>query len=192
LAIRSRCEEIDVSSLLPSKTVLRVHSSAKLRGLSRSMGKHGLIVPIINNSEYVIVDNNARVEIARRFGWQTITVICFEHLTDEDLRLYAIAANKIPAEATWDLDALPRGFKSIEIATLNIDLPLSGFSIPEIDTMRGTYHAVLLNDLVDNFPALPSGTTVVSQLGDLWQLKSHRLLCGATNPAVIATLMGDA
>jgi len=191
-AVRSRCEKISFSALRPPKIVLRAHSRAKLRTLSRSMQKHGLITPIIVNTEGVIVDGNVRAESARRLGWVTITVIRFEHLTDEELRLYAIAANKMPAEATWDLDALRRELESIEVAMPNIDLTLSGFSVPEIDSMRGAYHAASLNDLVDDVPALPAGTAAVSQLGDLWQLKNHRLLCGdATDPAVIASLMGD-
>ena len=111
------------------------------------MQKHGLITPIIVNTECVIVDGNARVEAARQLGWETITVIRVEHLTDEDLRLYAIAANKMPAEAAWDLDALRRELESIEVAMPNIDLTLSGFSVPEIDSMRGAYHAASLNDL---------------------------------------------
>lgn len=192
-AVLPQCEEVGLSSLSPPPAVLRVHSGAKMRTLTRSIQKLGLMSPIIINSKGVIIDGNARVGAARKLGWTTITAIRVLHATDEDLRVYAVAANKLAADVTWDFNALRLELEALESAVPDIDLTLTGFSIPEIDTMRGAYAAATLNDLVDDIPPPLSGSAPVSQVGDLWNLKGHRALCGdATDPAVLATLMEDA
>jgi DNA modification methylase len=156
-----------------------------------SVLKSSLISPIIINGAGVIVDGHARVTVARRLEWTHIAAIQVEHLSDEDLRLYAIAANRMPADATVDLDALRRELEEIEIAVPRIDLTLSGYSVPEIDAMRGTFRAAELNDLVDDIPDPPAAGSAVSEVGDLWRLKDHLLLCGdSTDPSVIAMVMG--
>jgi DNA modification methylase len=97
----------------------------------------------------------------------------------------------MPADATVDLDALRRELEEIEIAVPRIDLTLSGYSVPEIDAMRGTFRAAELNDLVDDIPDPPAAGSAVSEVGDLWRLKDHLLLCGdSTDPSVIAMVMG--
>jgi DNA modification methylase len=183
---------VPLGSLKPAAVILRSHSQAKRRTLLRSVAKNGLINPIIINAVSVIVDGHARVEIARELGWKTVTAIRVEHLSDEDLRLYAIAANKMPADAMWNMDALRLELESIELALPKIDLTLSGFSTPEIDTMRGAYEAAKFNDLDDDLPTPPVSGTATSRSGDLWELGVHRLIDGdATDPHVLARVMGD-
>jgi DNA modification methylase len=192
VAVNSKCEQLPLASAKPAVTKLRAHSAAKIRTLAASVSKNGLITPIIVNKSGVIVDGHARVEVARRLGWTDITAIRVEHLTDEDLRLFAIAANKLPADATWDMDVLRRELESIELALPAVDLTLSGFSVPEIDSLRGAYAAAQLNDLVDDLPEVAPPDAAVSRTGDLFLLKGHRLVCGdATDADVLAQLMGE-
>lgn len=192
VVVHPLCEQVLLSSILPAARKLRAHSAAKLDRLERSLAKNGIITPIILNSADVIVDGHARVEVARRLGWTHVAAIRVSHLSDEDLRVYAIAANKMPSDATLDFDALRRELEDLELALPNIDLTLSGYSVPEIDSMRGSFTAAQLTDLVDDVPLAPAPDTAVTIVGDLWQLGAHRLLCGdATDPAVITLLMGD-
>ncbi len=192
VAVHPQCGQVLLSAIMPAARKLRAHSADKLGRLERSLAKNSIITPIIINAAGVIVDGHARVEVARRLGWTHITAIRVAHLTDEDLRIYAIGANKWPADATLDLDALRRELEELELAIPNIDLTLTGYSVPEIDAMRGAFTASQLNDLVDDVPALPAPDSAVSGLGDQFLLKGHRLICGdAKDPAVIAQLMGD-
>jgi ParB-like chromosome segregation protein Spo0J len=168
VAVNSKCEQLPLASVKAAATKLRTHSAAKMATLTASVSKNGLIAPIIVNASCVIVDGHARVEAARRLGWSEITAIHVEHLSDEDLRLFAIAANILPADATWDIDALRRELEAIELALPTIDLTLSGLSVPEIDSMRGAYAAALLNDLIDDVPEVAAGQAAVSRVGDLF------------------------
>lgn len=192
VAVHPRCEQVPLASITPAPRRLRAHSADKLARLERSLLKNSIITPIIINAAGVIVDGHARVEVARRLGWTHIAAIRVAHLTDEDLRVYAIAANKMPADATLDIDALRQELEEIELAIPNIDLTLTGYSVPEIDAMRGAFNAAQLNDLVDDVPAMPLAGAAVSVIADLWHLKGHRLLCAdATSLEAIARLMGD-
>ncbi len=192
VAVHPQCEQVLLSSISPAARKLRTHSADKLDRLERSVAKKGILSPIITNSAGVIVDGHARVEVTRRLGWTHIAANRVLHLSDEDLRVFAMAANKMPADATLDLDALRRELEELELALPNIDLTLTGYSAPELDAMRGAFTAAQLNDLVDDVPEIPEPDAAVTVPGDQYHLKGHRLLCGdATDPAVIAELMGD-
>lgn len=189
-SIRPRCEDVSLELLKPAARKLRSHSRAKLATLERSMSKKSQLDPITINAANVIVDGHARVEVARRLGWSTITAVRVEHLTDEDLRLYAIAANKLAEDVQWDADALRLELEEIEASLPQIDLTLSGYSVPQIDSMRGAYRASEYNDL-DDVPQPTAKEEAVTEPGDIWELGPHRLICGdATEVAVLEALMG--
>ena len=191
-AVQPKSEQVLLTSLAAPAAKLRIHSRAKRASMVRQLEKFGQIEPIVVNAVGVIVHGNARVEAARELGWTHIAAVRVEHLTDEDLRLYAIAANKLPSDAEWDLSQVRSELEALEAAVPNIDLSLTGFSTPEIDTLRGAYEASSMNDLVDDVPAQPAGESAISRSGDLWQLGEHRLICGdALEPATLASLMGD-
>ena len=169
-AIHPKCEQVPLADLKPAARRIRAHSADKLARLERSLLKGGLISPVIINEAGVIVDGHARITVAQRLGWTHISAIQVKHLSDEDLRLYAIAANRMPADATIDLDALRLELEEIELSLPRIDLTLSGYSMPEVDSMRGTFRAAQLTDLVDDVPALPNAGSAVSVVGDMWKL----------------------
>lgn len=192
VAVHPKSEQVSLASLVAPTAKLRLHSRAKRASMMRQLEKLGQIEPIVINAGGVIVHGNARVAAARELGWTYIAAVRVEHLTDEDLRLYALAANKLTLDAEWDLGQVRLELEALEAAAPTIDLSLSGFSIPEIDSLRGAYEASSMNDLVDDIPGLPSAASAVTQIGDLWHLGDHRLLCGsALDAACLARLMGD-
>ena len=68
---------------------------------------------------------------------------------------------------------------------LTFDLEVTGFTAPEIDALMFEDNA---SDHGDDVSLPPARAT--SQIGDLWLLGSHRLLCGdATNPEALKILM---
>ena len=71
---------------------------------------------------------------------------------------------------------------------LDFDVTATGFDMGEID--------ILIDDLsddddLDEVPEMDPSVSPVTQLGDLWQVGRHRLLCAdATQPTSLETLMG--
>lgn len=191
-AISPNIEMVPIAELKPAAVRVRVHSKAKLQSLMRSLERFGQIEPIVVNDRGVIVHGHARFEAASRLGWINISTIRVQHLNDDDLRVYAIAANKLVLDAGWDLSALRLELEAIEATTPDFDMSLTGFSIPEIDTLRGAYEASSLNDLVDDVPEVPPNAEPTSRLGDIWILGEHKLLCGnALDAEAVAELMAE-
>jgi DNA modification methylase len=97
--------------------------------------------------------------------------------------------NRTSELGDWDLEAL--GPLLVELGELGFDLEATGFSLPELDIIMSEPFEEPdgkgQEELAEP-PAVP-----VTQLGDLWLLDEHRVLCGdATDPASYAALLACA
>jgi DNA modification methylase len=116
-------------------------------------------------------------------------VIPIEHLSKAELRAYALADNKIAANAGWDDDTLRIEFEELQALDLDFDLEITGFSTTEIDIIVDFRTPA---EKLEDTPSLDRKATPGVQRGDLWLLGDHRLLCGdSRDPASFARLMGD-
>jgi hypothetical protein len=105
-----------------------------------------------------------------RAGLVLVPVIMLEHLSPEQLRLYAIVDNQIAAQSEFDLDELR--IELVELDSLDLNLELTGFSTSEIDNLL-----VVVNEEPPASADRPE-TVAVTRPGDLWQLGDHKLICG--------------
>ena len=117
-------------------------------------------------------------------------MIYIDHLTEEQLRLYAITDNQTATLGTWD-DNLLR----LELGELiNLDLKLglnlnfdaTGFSTAEIDNL-------LMGAAPFDGEGAPAVQAVaITMLGDLWRLGDQLILCGnSLEEASYLRLLGD-
>lgn len=191
-AMVGRFVEVSPSELSPAARRTHRHPLQKRRTLFESIRTQGIISPIIVNAANVIVDGHPRVEIAVQLNLRTVPVVRVEHLSEAELRVHAIAANRMPATATWDLDELRLELEEIKADDISLDLSLTGFSIGEIDRIVGNHLATKYDDL-DEPDAPPPSEPPIARLGHHYQLGDHELVCGdATDASSIARLMhGD-
>jgi hypothetical protein len=109
-------------------------------------------------------------------GFANVPIIRIEHLTAAQKRAYLLADNKIQSLAGYDREAL-----SLELAELldllpaeGLDVDLTGFEAAEIDLLSADLTSGTSDE--EELPIPPA--IPCSQLGDLWRLGKHRLLCG--------------
>lgn len=163
---------VNLADLQMPDRALRKHPDSQIRKISRSLESFGWVSPILITPGNEIVAGTARVMAARKLGQATAPALRVDHLTPEQVRLYRIADNRLAEEADWDRDTL-----RLEIAgliDLDVDLELTGFEVGEIDLLLETNEE---NSRSDNaVPDTPQ--TALSQLGDVWQIGPHRLVCG--------------
>lgn len=191
-AIHPLTELVLLDSLQPAARLTRSHPAHKRRVLEKSIREQGLLDPITINRAGVIVDGHLRVEIAKVLGWREIAAVRIEHLSDEELRLHAIAANRLPGVANLDLEELRAELEEIEVSVPTLDLSLSGLTFGEIDKLRGRYAADQYDDLHDEDKPEGEPAAMVSKPGDLYELGDHRLICGnALEAKVLSRLMGE-
>ena len=185
----ARSREIAIEELKPAARRTRSHPGFKRKSTKADIAKNGMVYPITVNSKNVIVDGHLRWEIALALGWKTVWVICIDHLSDAELRLFAIAANKMPSVANYDMDALRLEFEEITADAPHLDLTLTGFTIGEIDRIEGNHKAGLYDDLdEDDVPT--ANVYPITKPGQLFALGNHRIICGdSLDPHVVARLM---
>lgn len=155
----------------------RVHSKPQIRQIARSIKSFGFNVPVLIDKDNQILCGHGRVEAAKFLGLTQIPVITLDHLTQEQAKAFAIADNRLTENATWNETLLGEIFLELSNLDLSFNLEDTGFSMSEIDLRIADFQKPAPASAEDALPSTPSHA--VSQLGDLWLLGKHRLLCGS-------------
>lgn len=154
----------------------RQHSKRQIQQIGRSIKTFGFVVPILANSDGMILAGHGRYLAAQSLGLSEVPVIRLDHLTPEQARAFAIADNRLTETSQWDDQLLAQALAELAKADLDFDLDVTGFSMGEIDVR---IDGLTLNaddkDPADQF--VVSDQQPVTQAGDLWVLDEHRILC---------------
>ena len=157
------------------------HNDNAVDAVVNSIREFGFKVPIVVDSDGVIVAGHTRYKAAQKLGLQTVPCLVADDLTQEQVNAFRLADNKVGELATWDLDTL-----KVELDNIGeIDMSEFGFSL---DGIGEEPQEVQEDDFDEEPPEEPT-----SKLGDIYQLGEHRLMCGdSTNAEHVAKLMDGA
>jgi hypothetical protein len=164
----------ELSNLRPRKRNARTHSKRQIRQVADSIKEFGFPNPVIATADGEIVAGHCRYEAAKLLGLEMVPVVRLDGLTPAQVRAYALADNKLALLAGWDPEILATELE--ELSTLDVDLSITGFEAPEIEAVLNGAGGKREIE-ADRVPDADSGTSV-TQKGDLWRLRDHRLLCG--------------
>jgi DNA modification methylase len=167
-------EYVPIAQLRADPRNARKHSPAQIEAIARSIDGFGFNVPLLIDARGTVVAGHARLEAAKRFGIDLLPAIRLEHLSHEQALAFRIADNRLAEHASWDEALLGEVFRDLSIADL--DLTLTGFSVPEIDLLIEGLPAGSEGDPDPADRIVPEGPPV-SRLGDIWRLGPHRLAC---------------
>ena len=185
--------EIKLSSvrrLRRNKRNSRTHSKKQIRQIANCIMRFGWTYPILIDENGVILAGHGRYEAALLLGFREVPVMVVAGLSDAEKRALALADNKIAANAGWDRQLLAEELGDLArlLPDCNLDLEITGFEAPEIDSLLGDLADPEI-DPVDDVP--PPTKRAVSKATDLWELGPHKLLCGnAQSGADVRRLMG--
>lgn len=159
-----------VEDLVPDPRNARTHSKRQIEQIAASIQSFGFTNPILIDPAGGIIAGHGRLRAAKALGLKDVPTIALEGLSEAQKRALRLADNKIALNAGWDVDLLK--LELGELAALDVDLSLTGFSTGEID--------VVLKSPVDPddelIPAVPE--TPQTRPGDIWILGDHRIGCG--------------
>jgi len=180
-----------ITALHPSSHNARTHSRRQIRQIADSLQEFGYTNPVLVDRNNTIIAGHGRVEAAKLLGMTKVPTIQLDHLTEDQVRAYVIADNKLAENAGWDKEIL-----AIELEYLmtlegtDFDVAVTGFEVPEIDLILDEFRGQSQPE--DNFLPIDPGGKAVSKPGDLWLLGKHRILCGnALHEASYRELMGS-
>lgn len=113
---------ISVNELTPYKNNPRNNNEA-IRYVANSIKEFGFKVPLVIDSDNVVICGHTRLLAAKQLGIEEVPCIVADDLTDEQIKAFRLADNKVGEIATWDLGALVGELKDINF----IDMEDFGF-----------------------------------------------------------------
>ncbi len=95
--------------------------------LKNSIKDFGFKVPIVIDSDNVIVCGHTRLKAAKALKMKTVPCIVADDLTDEQIKAFRLADNQVTALSTWDNEML-----DAELEALGIDMSSYGFTLGKV------------------------------------------------------------
>jgi DNA modification methylase len=188
----SQIELWPIERLRPYARNARLHSDHQVAVLAANMLTFGWTMPCMISDDGELISGHGRILAATKLGLSKIPVMRMSHLDEDKRRALRVSDNSVGDLAEWD--ELNLGLEIIDLRTLGFDTDLLGFSPEFLDNLLRAAQGL---DEADNSSAegeddIPEPpVTPVSVAGDLWQLGSHRLICGdSTSADVVGRLLG--
>ena len=162
-----------VAELIPYVNNSRTHSDEQVAQIAASIKEFGWTNPILVDETNSIIAGHGRLMAARKLGMDTIPTIEIKNLTETQKKALVIADNKLALNAGWDNDLLKLELQNLQ--DLGFDMDIIGFSVDELNALLEPEQIEGLTD-EDAVPEVPEEPK--TKPGDIYQLGSHRLMCG--------------
>lgn len=107
-----------------------------------SITDYGFRVPIIIDSNNVIVAGHTRYKAALKIGCESVPCIVIDDLTPEQIRAYRLVDNKTAEYSSWNFEMLEKELKSLDIDISEFEFPDLGETLDISDDDFYTDEAV--------------------------------------------------
>lgn len=121
----------NVDDLHPYEKNPRINDEA-VQYVKESINQFGFKVPIIIDSNNIIVAGHTRLKAAIELGMEKVPCIIADDLTPKQIKAFRIAENKTNEKSYWDNDLLADELKELEF---DIDMTDFGFGDFEIELL---------------------------------------------------------
>lgn len=121
-----KVEYRNIADLNPYENNPRLNDGA-VDAVAASIKEFGFKVPIVVDSDGVIVTGHTRLKAAKKLGIDTVPVIVADDLTPEQVKAFRLADNKTGELAQWDFDKLDielDGIDEIDMGDFGFDMNL--------------------------------------------------------------------
>lgn len=174
----------DARSLVPWPENPRKNDAA-VPHIAESIKKFGFGAPIVARlANREIIAGETRWKAALSIGWRRVPVR-FLDLSEELAHQLAVADNRLGELADWDWAKIHRVMERWDSDAIK----RLGFSEKELKAVKQAVESAESPKTTDSAP--PPSITPVTNVGDLWRLGNHRLLCGdATEAAHVKKAVG--
>lgn len=111
----------NIEDIIPYENNPR-HNENAVDYVANSIKEFGFKVPIIIDKENVVVTGHTRLKASEKLGIKKVPVIMASDLTEEQIKAFRIADNKVAQFSSWDMEKL-----ELELEDINIDMCEFGF-----------------------------------------------------------------
>jgi DNA modification methylase len=157
------------------------NNDAAIDAVAKSIESFGFKVPIVITTDDVIIAGHTRLKASLKLGLATVPCIVADDLTEAQIKAFRLADNKTAELATWD-------FKKLEEEMSHIEMDMLQFGFEDL------HSDISDNATDDDFdPSDEISETPYSEMGDIYLLGNHRVMCGdATKQADVRRLLDGA
>lgn len=174
--------EVAIDQIKEYENNPRINNKA-IEAVQESIASFGFKVPIVLDTNNVIIAGHTRLAAAERLEMETVPCIIADDLTPEKVKAFRLADNKTAEIAEWDFDKLEEELRALN--AFDIDMSAFGFDAAIFDDFK------VIEE--DTAPEIDEETEPICKAGDIWQLGAHRLICGdSTDKKTIELLMDGA
>lgn len=118
----------NINELIPYENNPRINDEA-VEYVKNSIKEFGFKVPIVIDKDNVIIAGHTRIKASKELGIKDIPCIIADDLTEEQVKAFRLADNKVAEKSLWDYSKLDEELEDI----LNIDMSIFDFNITGID-----------------------------------------------------------
>lgn len=165
-------EYLKPSDLVPYKNNPRINAPA-VGPTAASIKRFGFLVPIVIDKDNVVVCGHTRLKAVKRLRWSKVPCIRADDLTPEEIDAYRLADNKTSELSKWDDKLL-----KVELAKLakidDIDMSDFGFELEDPEAEEDGFDVTAAAEKIKEPKSKP---------GMVYQLGTHRLMCGSSTVA---------
>lgn len=171
--------DVDIDEIKPYDRNPRDNDAA-VPAVQESIERFGFKVPIVLDSNGIIIAGHTRYKAARNLGFRTVPCIVADDLTPEQVRAFRLADNRTAELAQWDWDLLAEELELID----DIDMAALGFEEYDLETGEPVAEE-------DGYEPEPPSEPK-SRLGEVYRLGDHVLIVGdSTDQSVIDRAMDE-
>lgn len=120
-------EYISIDNIKPYENNPRNNDNA-VEAVARSIKEFGFKVPIVIDENNTIINGHTRYKASKKLGLKKVPCIRADDLTEDQVKAFRLADNKVGELATWDESKL-----DLELENINMDMSEFGFEIPDIE-----------------------------------------------------------
>jgi len=176
---------VPATELRPATYNPRTWSKEQAAQLKESLIRFGIVDPLLVNSapnrKGIVIGGHFRLEVIKELGIKEVPAVFINIPDIEKEKELNIRLNRNTGEFDWNLLA---DFGEVFLKDV-------GFSSEDLDEVFGEDENPEIFDLQKELRKL-NITKILIKKGDVWQLGTHRLMCGdSTVEADMTKLMGD-
>lgn len=117
-------EEISTGALVPYDRNPRKNDKS-VGKVAESIKEFGFKVPIVIDKDNVVVCGHTRLKAAQKLGLKTVPCIRADDLSEEQIKAYRLADNKVGEDSEWDFNSLGEELGEI----FDLDMGRFGFDL---------------------------------------------------------------
>ncbi|MDY3056410.1 MAG: ParB N-terminal domain-containing protein [Mediterraneibacter faecis] len=117
-------QNISLSDIHPYARNPRKNDEA-VKNVAASIREFGFLVPLVIDRNHEIVAGHTRYKAAKSLGMKEVPCVIADELTEDQIKAFRLADNKVSEAAQWDMNLLP-----LELA--DIVMPMTDFGFETI------------------------------------------------------------